>query len=121
MHRIAIVLLSLGVIFGFGSGFASIARWKHHGGCDRWPDRHASYESRWQHGEAQAPMATPPAAAAPAPAPVVYVVMPQAQAAAPAPIIVQAAAPAAQPTVVTVPSVVAAPTPVVAVPAPATP
>ncbi len=101
MRRTALMmLLSVGTVVGFGSGFASIAR--HHryeGGCGAWRDGY----SRWSR-EA-------PPAAVQAPAPVI--VAPAAPAAAPAPsttvIIVGGALPQA-------PQVISVPTPAPASP-----
>lgn len=115
MRKGLMVLLGLGVVFGYGSAFARLAHHRH-GEC------HGGWQERW-HGERgdgpdsrfEVPAAAP--AAAPAPAPVAApqtVVVPQAPAApaAPAPIIVVvpvngAAAP--QPQMVVVPQAAAAP------------
>jgi hypothetical protein len=122
MRRPLMVLLSLGVVFGFGSGFASVARHLHGGGgChagshgqwgERWGDRdwRGSDELR----RSEAPPA-PPQAQPQAPAqaqPQIYFITPQAQAPAPVVVTQGAAQPQLQPIVV-VPA--AAPTPAPAV------
>lgn len=90
MRRPLMFLLTLGVIFGFGSGFAQLHRWRH-GGCNDWRDGRwsdARYGSDWRTArdfqpEVKAPAATPqtvvvqPSAPAAAPAPQVFVIMPQ--------------------------------------------
>src|SRR5689334_20711782 len=98
MHKGLIVLLSLGVVVGFGSGFARLAH--HGGGChERWGSRYDGRDDgrddgrsdgygRFDRGPAPAPA---PAAVAPAAAPV-YIVIPLA--AAQAPIVVNNAPPA---------------------------
>jgi hypothetical protein len=118
MSKGLIVLLSLGVVVGFGSGFARLA---HHGcraggGCDdRWSE-HRRWGEGW--GERErfersnlAPVAQPPVAAPAAP---VYIVVPSAPSAAPIVINGVPAAPGAN--VVVVPST---PAPAAAVPQPA--
>lgn len=115
MRRVLIVVLGLGVFFGYGSAIAS-ARWHwrahHGGGCEsRWGGPHRGSDDRFDRFEAPRPAAVPAAApaaqtvvvppAAPAPSQQIFLVMPGAQ------------APAAAPQVITVPA--AAP------PQPATP
>ena len=91
MRKGLIVLLSLGVVVGFGSGFARIAH--RGGGChERWGNEYDGREGRYDRFDRYdrnerferdpAPVAAP-VAAAPAP---VYIVIPQpaAQAAPPA-------------------------------------
>jgi hypothetical protein len=96
MRKGLIVLLSVGVLVGFGSGFARLAH-RGYGGCQegRWAEGRGGY--RGYYGERFQREAAPVAvAAAPAPAPAagnVYIVLPQAAAAAP--IVVNGAAPAA--------------------------
>jgi hypothetical protein len=98
MRKGLIVLLSLGVVVGFGSGFARLAH--RGGGChgDRWANRYDGPREGYGDGRDDrfdrnpAPVAAPaPAAAGPAP---VYIVIPAA--AAQAPVIVNNA-PAATP------------------------
>lgn len=119
MRRVLIVLLGFGVLFGYGSAFAS-ARWHwrahHGGGCDnRWGQRS---DDRFDRNDFARPVAAPPpvapapqtvvvpqAAPAPAPSQQIFLVMPGAQ------------APAAAPQVITIPAQVAPS----AAPAPATP
>lgn len=84
MRRVAMVVLSMGVILGFGSGFARIAHARH--GChDEWRrDWHG--QRGWEHSAPMGPAApvvvqAPAVAAAPpqviqAPAPQIYIVMP---------------------------------------------
>lgn len=118
MRRVLIVLLGLGVFFGYGSAIAS-ARWHwrahHGGGCEsRWNQHGGRYDDRFDRSD----FGRPAAAAAPAPAPQT-VVVPQAAAPAPAPsqqiflVMPGAQAPAAAPQVITLPAQAA--------PAPATP
>jgi hypothetical protein len=115
MRKPLIVLLGLGVLFGYGSALGHMRhRWHHggaygEGGCDRWSQRY----------DEPAPVVTAPAPA-PAPAPVqqqpvmpqIIIVQPQAVPAAPAPMVIvqqpQAAAPSA-PIIVPVPQAPAAP------------
>lgn len=81
-RRVLMLLLGLGVFFGYGGAIAS-ASWHHrHHDCGRFG------EHRWRHGfdearPAAAPVAAPPqtvvvqpAAPAPAAAPQVYIIMP---------------------------------------------
>jgi hypothetical protein len=108
-RRPLIVLLSLGVIFGFGSAFAQAHHRMHGGGgCHDRFGEHAQWEERYEPRfapPAPAPLAAPqpqtvivqpaaPAAAAPAPAPQIFVIMPGAAAPVPAQI-VQVPAPVA--------------------------
>ncbi|HEY1086095.1 MAG TPA: hypothetical protein VGE37_00325 [Archangium sp.] len=106
MRRVLIVLLGFGVLFGYGSAFAS-ARWHwrahHGGGCEnRWGQR---YDDRFDRNDFARPVAAPPPAApAPAPSQQIFLVMPGAQAPAAAPQIITLpaqAAPAAAPAPVT--------------------
>jgi len=77
-------LLTLGVIFGFGSGFAHLHRWRH-GGCHdwrdgRWSDTRGVSDWREARDAQPAPAATPQTVVVPpsaAPAPQVFVIMPQ--------------------------------------------
>ncbi len=95
------VLLILGVIFGFGSGFAAVAR--HHGGqCHRWGDRDAYSQLAPPYAAPQAPAAAPVQQQAPAAqsAPVVV----QAPVAQPAPVIVVVPPNTQAPTIVTAPN-----------------
>lgn len=90
-RRLLMVLLGLGVVFGYGSSIAA-ARWRyaHGGGChSSWhgPGPHGWDEERTQPAPAAPPQTVvvqPPAAApAPAqPAPQIFVIMPGAQPAA---------------------------------------
>lgn len=116
MRRILIVVLSLGVFFGYGSAIARASWYARHGGegrgCGAWQSRYDRGDGYGRYrNEAPAPAAAPaPVApqtvvvqppAAPAP---VYIVIPQGAApAAPQTIVVQPqqlpAAPAAAPTV----------------------
>lgn len=120
MRKGLIIVLGLGVVFGYGSAFARLA---HRGHCMRGGP---PCESRWDRGDARSEVA-PPAPFAPSNAPLVAptqapvvaptVVAPAAAPASPAPIIVVVpvngapapAAPAATPIVVTVPQAQAAP------------
>ncbi len=114
-RRPLVVLLSLGVIFGFGSAFASAHHRMHGGGChDRWSGERFGERGPWEERyeprfapPAPAPVAAPqpqtvivqppaPAAAAPAPAPQIFVIMPGAAAPVPAQV-VQAPAPVPAP------------------------
>ncbi len=90
MRKGLIVLLSFGVVAGFGSGFARLAH-RGAGGChDRWSDR--GYDNRYdgygrydrydRYDRFAPPAVAAPAPAAPAAAPV-YIVVPSAPAAAP--------------------------------------
>ncbi len=101
MRKGLIVLLSLGVVVGFGSGFARIAH--RGGGChERWGNEYDGREGRYDRFDrydrnerferGPAPVAAP-VAAAPAP---VYIVIPQPAAQA-APIIVNGPAPLISP------------------------
>jgi hypothetical protein len=93
MRKGLIVLLSLGVVVGFGSGFARMAH--RGGGChERWGNRYDGPNDGYGYGRYDrgnrfernaAPVAAPVAAPAPAPA-----------AAAPAPVYIVIPAPAAQ-------------------------
>ena len=86
MRKGLIVLLSLGVLVGFGSGFARLAH--RGGGCqERWSNRYdgprdgyGRFDRDDRYERNAAPVAAP--AAAPAPAPV-YIVIPAAAAQAP--------------------------------------
>jgi len=95
MRRPLMFLLFLGVIFGFGSGIASL-RYRMHHGChgdwrgDRWSDARDDWRSaRDLDVKAPAPVPPPtpqtvvvqPSAPAAAPAPQVFVIMPQGTAA----------------------------------------
>ncbi len=92
------VLLILGVIFGFGSGFAAVAR--HHGGqCHRWGDRDAYSQLAPPYAAPQAPVQQQQAPAAQS-APVVV----QAPVAQPAPVIVVVPPNTQAPTIVTAPN-----------------
>jgi hypothetical protein len=110
MRKLAIVLLSFGVIAGYGSAFASMHRMHH--GCGyseggRWvPGHWESDAERSALDRAAAPIVVTPApVVAPAPAPAPYVapppqiivVQPQAAPAAPPTIVVQPPTPAATP------------------------
>jgi hypothetical protein len=115
MRAFAIVLLSLGVIGGYGSAFHHM---HHHGSCGAAYER----EGRWVpgHWEYESERAVAPAAPAPAPAPApvvtptflppqIIVVQPQQAPAAPPTIVVQppaqaAPAPAPSPAVKTEPA-----------------
>jgi len=108
MFRPLKVLLILGVIFGFGSGFASIAR-HHRGEC------HGGWNNERYYGEvappAPAPVVQVPAAPAPAqqqqqqaPATQSAPIIVQAPATQPAPVIVIVPPSSNAPTVVTTPS-----------------
>ncbi|MBS1153653.1 MAG: hypothetical protein H6Q89_5351, partial [Myxococcaceae bacterium] len=84
MRKGLIVLLSVGVVVGFGSGFARMAH--RGGGChERWSQRYDGPRDGYGYGrydrEDRSP-APAPVAAAPAAAPV-YIVIPAAAAAAP--------------------------------------
>lgn len=112
MRKGLIVLLSLGVVVGFGSGFARLAH--RGGGChERWSNRydgpHDGYGrydrfDRYERNAAPAPVAAPvaaPAAVAPAP---VYIVIPSS--AAQAPVVINNA-----PSAVTAPAAIPQPAP----------
>jgi hypothetical protein len=100
MRRVLIVVLSLGVFFGFGSAIARATYYARHGGegrgCHGWQskyDRSDRFENRFDRGRSEAPAAP---AAAPAPAPQTIVLQAPA---APAPVYIvvpQGAAPAGQ-------------------------
>jgi hypothetical protein len=48
-RRILIVMLALGTIAGFTSGFRSLAYYRNGGGgCRNWNDRHTSHQSRYE-------------------------------------------------------------------------
>jgi len=112
MRRGLIVLLSLGVVAGYGSAFGHM----HHRMHDRWA-AHRGECGSWSRYDEPVSVNTPaqapaPVAAAPAPAPVqqlpvmpqIIIVQPQAVPAAPAPtVVVQQPAAPAQPTVVVQP------------------
>jgi hypothetical protein len=80
-RRALMLLLGMGVVFGYGGAFAS-ASWhlRHHHDCGAWSDR------QWEHGrpgaEAPAPAPQPqtvvvqPAAAPPAAGSQVFIIMP---------------------------------------------
>ncbi len=113
MRRLAIVVLSLGVIGGFGS---ALHHMHHRGGCGyeqegRWVPGHWEADAR----EVTAPVAAqaPAAVAAPAPiqqtAPQIIIVQPQQAPAAAAPTIVMQPAPTAPSTYVIQPPAAAAP------------
>lgn len=100
MRRVLIVLLGLGVFFGYGSALAA-ARWHwrahHGGGCEsRWRGHHG-LDERSERFEAPRPAVAPQAVSpAPAAAPAsqqIFLVMPGAQAPA-----------AAAPQIITVPA-----------------
>ena len=118
-----IVLLSLGVVAGFGSGFARLAGHRggcHSGGGERWG--YSSYRDG-RDGEAfdrNERVAAPVAAPVPQQAPV-YIVIPAAPPAAPIIVNGAPAAPAAPANVVVVPAQVlqAAPVAPAAIPQPA--
>lgn len=103
MRKGLIVLLTLGTVLGFGSGFARMAHYRH-GGChERWSqyDGYGRYDDRFDRNAA--PVAAPaPVVAAPAPAPV-YIVLPSAAAQAPV-IVNNAPAPVAVPAAVPQPA-----------------
>ncbi len=91
MRKGLIVLLSLGVVVGFGSGFAQLA--SRGGGCnDRWSNRYDGpreghgrydrYDRNDRYDRSAAPAAAPAQVAAPAAAPI-YIVIPAAAAQAP--------------------------------------
>lgn len=96
MRRFLMVFLGLGVIFGFGSGIASV-RYRMHHGCHDWRDgRYADARGDWRgwreardlqpevKAAPQTVVVQPQAAPAPAaPAPQVFVIMPQGAAPAP--------------------------------------
>jgi hypothetical protein len=101
--------LGLGVVFGFGSGFASLAWHARHGGWERGGGchgRHGDWAGEGPRSTA-APSGTPPQtvvvqpAAAPAPAPQVFIIMP-------------GASPQAVPQVATAAAVTATPAPATA-------
>jgi hypothetical protein len=111
MRRVLLVLLGLGVFFGYGSAIAS-ARWHarahHGGGCEnRWSQRYGD-RNESARPAANTQTVVVPQAPAPAPAPAaapsqqIFLVMPGAQAPAAAPQVITipvptAAAPAAAP------------------------
>ena len=94
-------LLILGVIFGFGSGFASVAR--HHGQCHRWGDRY----DRGDYSQVTPLAPAAPVVQVPAPAPVQQQQAPATQS---APVIVQAPATQPAPVIVVLPPYNQAPT-----------
>jgi len=105
-RRLLSVFLGLGVLFGFGSGFASLAWHARHGGWERGGGCHGHHGDWAEEGlrsAAPTPPAPPqtvvvqPAAATPAPAPQVCIIMPGAapQAVVPAVTLAPASAPAA--------------------------
>lgn len=117
MRRILMVVLGLGVIFGFGSGIASLRYRMHHGSCHSdWRQGRRDYGAGdWRRAEPQvrAPAPTPqtvvvqqPAATpAPASAPQVFVILPQGASPAPQVITVPIATPlTAQPLAAPVPA-----------------
>jgi hypothetical protein len=122
MRRVLIVVLSLGVFFGFGSAIARASHYARYGGegrgCHSWQskydrgdrfDRHGRYDRN--RNEAPAPAAAP--AAPPVAAPQTIVLQAPA---APAPVYIvvpQGAAPAGQ-TIVLQPQAAPAPVPAVA-------
>lgn len=110
-RRIAIVLLSLGVFFGYGSALARASWYARHGGegCHGWQSR---YDRGYDRYDRNRDRNEAPAAAAPAPvaAPQTIVVQPPA---APAPVYIvvpQGNAPAAPQTIVVTPQAAPAPT-----------
>ncbi|MEW6432771.1 MAG: hypothetical protein AB1730_14800 [Myxococcota bacterium] len=99
MRGFLMVFLGLGVVFGFGSGIASVRHRMHHG-CHDWRDgRSADARGDWR-GWREARDVQPEVKAAPqtvvqpqpTPAPLVFVIMPQG--AAPAPQVVTVPVPA---------------------------
>jgi hypothetical protein len=66
MRRPLMFLLFLGVLFGFGSAFASM-RYRMHHGC---------HDDRWADARGEPPRAREPEVKAPAPTPQVFVIMP---------------------------------------------
>lgn len=115
MRRVLIVLLSLGVFFGYGSAIARASWYARHGsegrGCHGWQSKY-DRSDRYDRSRFEAPAP----AAAPAAAPQTVVVQPPA---APAPVYIvvpQGAAPVAPQTIVLQPQAPAAPAPA---PAPA--
>jgi hypothetical protein len=114
MRRVLIVVLSLGVFFGYGSAVARASWYARNGGggCHGWQSR---YDDRYGHGYGRYDRfrneAPAPAAAAAPVAPQTVVVQPPA---APAPVYIvipQGAAPAAPQTIVVQPQQLPAPAP----------